>query len=182
MPVVVRLTPEELRGILATGSSACARSATIEAPASELLDNAAKLLARGAGRLHRVDGEGMVLDRSGPVVRDKILVRVSQFGPKATVSLHGTRALRLWVILVGWFVVPSLLGFGAAAAVVVLVRHPPSIAPGLAFVAALIATLLGLRGLANALADRWARTTHAWLLEIERDLTAQRASGSAYRA
>lgn len=102
----VRLEPEEVAKVFAIGSSACARSTTVEASASEIERHLERALpsAAGGGTVERTT-RGLVVAGGGAFVAEEWSAVTTSYGPKTTVSLGATRMIRRWAILVAWLVV-----------------------------------------------------------------------------
>lgn len=123
----------------------------------------------------------MVLaDRSSALVIEEWVVQVSRFGPKATVSLRGSRAIRAWVVVAVWFGLSTAFGVGAAALLFVFMPRPPEFLPGVVFVAGLIATIVGAQTFARTQANRWALATHKSLGGVA-GIMEGKSAAAAYR-
>lgn len=182
MYVRIRLTPEQIRGIFATGSAACARSTTIEAQPDALAAKVEGLLASASGgKTGRTQEGAVVADTGGLVLDEQWAATFTSFGPRTTVDLRAVRAVRAWMILVGWFVLPNVPAAGAVALLFALVRRPPVLAPGLVFIVTMVVALFALRAWANRDADRWSRDAHAKLGRIEQQLASAVPTTPTYR-
>jgi hypothetical protein len=169
----VRLSAKQIEGIFATGSAACARSTTIEAPSAALQERIVEILSKttGSGSPHREDG-AVIADTGGLVMREEWLVQTTSFGPKTTVTLRAARAVRTWAILVAWFVLPNVLGVALAAALFLVMDRVPGFAPGAAWIAGVIISIVGSQAIAKASAGRWTQDAHVMLVHMEKQLEA----------
>jgi hypothetical protein len=178
----VRLSAQQIEGIFATGSAACARSVTVEAPSDALSTQAEEALASAVGGRRHRDGDTLVVDTSGPFMREEWLAQCTSYGPKTTVSLRAARALPAWTVLACWFVVPNVLGVALAASLFLFMDRVPGIAPGAAWIAGVIVTIVGLQAIAKATAASWTTAAHETLVGVERRLVESAANAGTYRA
>jgi hypothetical protein len=177
----VRLSAEQIAGIFATGSAACARSFTVEARSETLSAQAEEALGGAVGGRRHRDDDTLLVDTSGPFMREEWLAQCTSYGPKTTVSLRAARALRVWTVLACWFVVPNVVGGALVACLFAIMDRVPGIAPGVAWIAGVIVAIVGLQAIAKANAASWTADAHETLGGVERRMQQSASGDPTYR-